>query len=293
MSRLGLDADALERINPRLVHASITGFGADGPYAERPAFDTVGLALSGIASLYVDAARPDVSGPTISDNVTGMYACYGILGALYGRDTGTSSRRVEVNMLEASIGFIPDPFNSQDQLGEEQTPWSRVSASQSYTLECADGRMIALHLSSFEKFWQGLVQTIERHDLATDARFATRAGRVKHYVELRQALGEVFRTRPRDAWLPLLEAHDVPHAPINRISEVDADPQVRHLGTFHRVPHPEGGTMRAMHRPVLIDGQREPAAGPAPLLGEHADAILVDAGYTAAEIETLRRTNIV
>jgi formyl-CoA transferase len=293
MARLGLDETALDRINPRLIHASITGFGADGPYAERPAFDTVGLALSGIASLYVDGTRPDVSGPTISDNVTGMYACHGIVAALYGRLAGASGRRVEVSMLEASIGFIPDPFASQDQLGIEQTPWSRVSASQSYTLACADGHMLALHLSSFEKFWQGLTASIERPDLAADPRFASRADRVTHYLELREVLGEVFRTRSRDTWLPILEANDVPHAPVNRVSEVESDPQVQHLGLFHRVDHPEGGTMRAMHRPVLIDGKREPDTGRAPLLGEHSETILAQAGYSPAQIAGFRQSAIV
>ena len=293
MDRLGLDSAAIERINPRLIHASITGFGASGPYADRPAFDTVGLALSGIASLYVDSERPDVSGPTISDNVTGMYTCYGILGALFGRRTTDRGQRVEVNMLEASIAFIPDPFTNQDQLQMEQTPWTRVAASQSYTLECADGRMLAVHLSSPDKFWLGLLAAIGQPALATDPRFATRAARITHYADLRAVLGQAFAGRAREAWLPLLEANDVPHAAIHRISEVEHDPQVRHLGTFHTTAHPDSGTMRASHRPVLIDGTREPFDTRAPLLGEHTDQILAEVGYSPSEIATFRQTRIV
>ncbi len=293
MDRLGLGSAALERINPGLIHASITGFGATGPYADRPAFDTVGLALSGIASLYVDSERPDVSGPTISDNVTGMYTCYGILGALFGRRTGDRGRRVEVNMLEASIAFIPDPFTNQDQLQMEQSPWTRVAASQSYTLECADGHMLAVHLSSPDKFWLGLLAVIEQPTLATDPRFATRAARISNYAALRTLLGTTFATRNREEWLPRLEANDVPHAPIHRVSEVENDPQVRHLGTFHSTAHPENGTMRAIHRPVLIDGEREPATTRAPLLGEHTDQILAEAGYSPSEVATFRQASII
>ena len=293
MQRLGLDKAALESINSRLIHASITGFGADGPYAERPAFDTVGLALSGIASLYVDAERPEVRGPTISDNVTGMYTCYGILGALFERQSTGRGRRVEVNMLEASIAFIPDPFTNQDQLESEQTPYSRVAASQSYTVECADGQMLAVHLSSPEKFWLGMLNAIEQRQLAQDERFTTRNGRVTHYDTLRALLGTAFKARPRADWLPLLEANDVPHAPIHRVSEVDQDPQVKHLGLFYQTEHPERGTMRAIHRPVLIDGEREQGGTRAPTLGEHTDEILVQAGYTEQEIAQFHQSSIV
>ena len=105
MARLGLDRDTLAVVNPRLIHASITGFGADGPYAQRPAYDTVGIALSGMGSLFFDPEDPQVCGPTLADNVTGMTACQGILGALYERSRTGSGCRVEVNMVEAMIAF--------------------------------------------------------------------------------------------------------------------------------------------------------------------------------------------
>src|SRR5262245_26647169 len=110
MEKLGLGDDVLTAANARLIHCSITGFGASGPYSARPAYDNVAVALSGIASLQLDAEQPQSSGPTIPDNATGMFACYGILGALYERARSGRGHRVDVNMLEAGIAFIPDPF---------------------------------------------------------------------------------------------------------------------------------------------------------------------------------------
>jgi crotonobetainyl-CoA:carnitine CoA-transferase CaiB-like acyl-CoA transferase len=110
LEKLGLGPDILMGANPRLIHCSITGFGTSGPYRARPAYDNVAVALSGIASLLLDPEHPQSSGPTIPDNATGMFACYGILGALFERERSGRGHRVEVNMLEAGIAFIPDPF---------------------------------------------------------------------------------------------------------------------------------------------------------------------------------------
>lgn len=117
MEKLGLGDDVLEAANARLIHCSITGFGASGPYSARPAYDNVAVALSGIASLQLDPEQPQSSGPTIPDNATGMFACYGILGALYERARSGHGHRVDVNMLEAGIAFIPDPFANYTRAG--------------------------------------------------------------------------------------------------------------------------------------------------------------------------------
>ncbi len=144
MERLGLGADALAATNARLIHCSITGFGASGPYSGRPAYDSVGLALSGIASLLLDPENPQACGPTIPDNATGMFACYGILGALYERERTGRGRRVEVNMLEAAISFIPDPFANYTQMGITNNPLTRVANSHSFAFRCADGKLLAI-----------------------------------------------------------------------------------------------------------------------------------------------------
>lgn len=292
MDRLGLAAEVLRAANPRLIHCSITGFGASGPYRGRPAYDSVGLALSGIASLLLDAEKPEACGPTIPDNVTGMYACYGILGALYERERSGRGRRIEVNMLEASIAFMPDPFANYTRLGIDNDRLTRVASSHSFAFRCADGKLLAVHLSSQTKFWEALLGVLGRPELADDPRFKTRDLRVRHYRELCGLLAETVATRPRAEWMAALEAADVPFAPVQTVPEVINDPQVQHLGTFYEQQHPTEGRCLDIHRPVLIDGERQEVA-PAPTLGEHSATVLAELGYDASEIERLRKAAVI
>lgn len=292
MDRLGLGAEVLQATNARLIHCSITGFGTSGPYSGRPAYDTVGLALSGMASLLLDPERPEACGPTIPDNVTGMYACYGILGALYERERTGKGRRVEVNMLEASIAFIPDPFVNDVRLGIDNDRLTRVASSQSFAFRCADGKLLAVHLSSQAKFWEALVGVLGRNDLIADERFCTRDLRVQNYRELCRVLEQAVATRPRIEWMALLEAADVPFAPVQTIPEVIEDPQVKHLQTFYETQHPVEGRSLDIHRPVRIDGSRQQLA-PAPVLGEHSAAVLAELGYDDNAIERLRQASVI
>ena len=273
LDRLGLDDAGLERLNPRLVRCSITGFGDSGPYRDRPAYDSVGIAMSGLASLLLDPDEPSAAGPTIADNVTGMYACYGILGVLMRREKTGRGGRVSTSMLESTIAFIPDSFATFTRLGIVSAPQTRVSTSQSYAFVCADRRMVALHLSTPDKFWKGLLAAIERPDLADDERFRTRDARVTHYDDLKAELAAAFRAQPRAEWCRRLEAQDVPHAPIWSVEEVISDPQVQHLQTFYDMEHPTEGHLTGIRRPVLIDGECGPQRMAAPVLGEHTAAI--------------------
>jgi crotonobetainyl-CoA:carnitine CoA-transferase CaiB-like acyl-CoA transferase len=274
LPRVGLDPALLRERFPRLIHCSITGFGPVGPYRDRPAFDAVAQALSGMSSLFLDPADPDVTGPTISDNVTGMYACYGILGALFERERSGAGRRLEVNMLEASMAFIADAFAGVTQLGLTITPHTRVASSQSYAFRCADGRLVAIHLSSIEKFWSGLIDALEAPELRADARFATRMDRLERYLELRKLLGERFATRPRSAWIERLERADVPYASVNTVEETLEDPQIAALGTRFTTRHPTEGVISALHSPIHVDGARITPAVPPPTLGEHTHELL-------------------
>jgi formyl-CoA transferase len=205
MGRLGLTPEVLQATNPRLIHCSITGFGNDGPYSARPAYDMVGQALSGIASLFLDPESPETSGPTIPDNATGMYACYGILGALYEREKTGRGRRIDVNMMESSIAFMPDPFANHVRLGIENDRLTRVASSHSFAFRCADGKLLAVHLSSQPKFWEAFCSALERQDLIEDERFKTRDLRIRNYRELSRVLGEVVISRPRADWMTRLE----------------------------------------------------------------------------------------
>ena len=183
MDKLGLGADALEAANPRLIHCSITGFGEGGPYSARPAYDNVAVALSGIASLQLDPEQPQSSGPTIADNATGMFACYGILGALFERERSGRGHRVEVNMLEAGIAFIPDPFANYTRAGIRNDRLTRVAASQSFAFRCADGELLAVHLSSQTEILRRHRRRDRAPGVVRDARFATRDLRIANYAE--------------------------------------------------------------------------------------------------------------
>ena len=276
LARVGLDPAALHDRHPRLIHCSITGFGATGPYRDRPAFDAVAQALSGISSLFLDPRAPDMTGPTISDNVTGMYAAYGILGALVERARTGRGRRLEINMLEASMAFVADAFASVTQLGMTLGPHSRVAASHSFAFRCADGKLFAVHLSSLDKFWRGLLDALELPALADDDRFRTRMDRVAHYLELRALLAAHVATQPRAYWLERLERADVPYASVNDIAEVLDDPQVAALDTMVTLEHSTHGSLQAVRSPLHIDGERLTPDRPPPMLGEHTAELLAE-----------------
>jgi crotonobetainyl-CoA:carnitine CoA-transferase CaiB-like acyl-CoA transferase len=266
---LGVGEQRLRELNPRLIYCSISGFGATGPSANRPSYDTVAQAASGYLRLLVNPANPRVVGPAIADAVTGFYAAYGILGALHERERTGRGRKVEVSMLEAMAHFNLDAFTHYYSAGEVMGPYSRPSVSQSYVLECADGKWVALHMSSPEKFWQGLANAIERPDLFQDPRFATREARIANQDALIELLGGLFRTRTREQWCTRLLHEDVPHAPMYDTSEALQDPQAQHLQLLVSARHPTMGEFRTVRSPVSFDGERALAVRPPPTLGEH------------------------
>jgi crotonobetainyl-CoA:carnitine CoA-transferase CaiB-like acyl-CoA transferase len=266
---LGVGEAQLRALNPRLIYCSISGFGATGPSAARPSYDTVAQAASGYLKLLVNPANPRVVGPAIADAVTGFYAAYGVLGALHERARTGVGRKVEVSMLEAMAHWNLDAFTHYYSAGEVMGPYSRPSVSQSYVLECSDGKWIALHMSSPEKFWQGLANAIERPDIFQDARFATREARIQNQDGLIALLGGLFKNRTREQWCNRLLAEDVPHAPMYDTSEALEDPQARHLQLLVSAQHPTMGEFRTVRPPVSFDGERSLQVRPPPTLGEH------------------------
>jgi crotonobetainyl-CoA:carnitine CoA-transferase CaiB-like acyl-CoA transferase len=273
--KLGAGEARLRELNPRLIYCAISGFGADGPAAQRPSYDTVAQAASGFLKLLINPANPRVVGPAIADALTGFYAAYGILGALYEREKQqtTTGRKVEVSMFEAMTHFNLDAFTHLFSEGEVMGPYSRPSVSQSYVLPCADGKWIALHMSSPPKFWQGLAQAIERPTLFDDPRFASREARIEHQAELIELLTSLFVQRERAEWCRRLEALDVPYAPMYATDEVPGDAQAQHLQLFVDAAHPQGGRWRTVRSPVSFDGERALEVTAPPLLGDH-DAVL-------------------
>ena len=276
--KIGAGEARLRELNPRLIYCAISGFGPDGPAAARPSYDTVAQAASGFLKLLINPADPRVVGPALADAITGFYAAYGILGALYEREKQKPrrGRRVEVSMFEAMTHFNLDAFTHLFSEGEVMGPFSRPSVSQSYVLPCADGKWIALHMSSPPKFWDGLANAIERPALFADPRFATREARITHQPELIELLGAIFRGRERAEWCRRLESLDVPYAPVYDTSEVPGDPQATHLQLFVDAvhpAHPDGSRWRTVRSPVSFDGERALEVTAPPLLGDHNEAL--------------------
>ncbi|MBN9472498.1 MAG: CoA transferase [Burkholderiales bacterium] len=289
MDRLGLGMDRLHEENPKLIVCSITGFGESGPYADRPAYDAVGQALSGISSLFL-GADAQITGPSIADNLTGMYASYAILGALYERQRTNKGRTIQLNMLESTIAFIADPFANYTMADVPPDPLMRVRASQSYALRCKDGSLLAIHMSSPTKFWMGMLTALGRLDLAADPRFKERTSRLDNYKQLALELNKTSRTQARDYWIARLIENDVPHAPVLTLPEVIEDPQVKHLGTFTDIRHPLHGVQKTIRRPVRYDGQRDDQPlMPAPDLGEHSAEVFRAVGMSDEEIAAVLR----
>lgn len=267
--QIGAGEERLRKLNPRLIYCAISGFGATGPSAQRPAYDTVAQAVSGFLGLLVNPKDPRVLGPAMADSLTGFYAAYGILGALHERHTTGVGRKVEVSMFEAMTHFNLDAFQHLFSENEVMGPFSRPSVSQSYVMQCSDGKWLALHMSSPPKFWQGLAAAMERPDIFEDERFATREARITHQEDMIAVLGPIFARRDRAEWCRRLEAQDVPHAPMYTTAEVPEDPQARHLQLFVEAAHPVAGTYRSVRSPVSFDGQRSLAITAPPLLGAH------------------------
>lgn len=271
--KLGAGEADLRALNPRLVYCAISGFGTSGPARDRPAYDTVAQAASGFLRLVTPPDRPRVIGPALADAVTGHYAATGILAALIERGQTGKGRRLDISMLEAMSHFNLDSFTHYYSVGEVMGPLSRPVVSQSYTFECADEKWIAFHLSSPQKFWEGLLDATGQRQLAEDPRFRERLERIRHQDDLIDILAPVFKSRTRDEWCALLEANEVPYAPAYDSDEALEDPQAQHLRIAVTVPNAEMGSFTTVRPPYSFDDEPEFDVTPPPRLDQHGAEI--------------------
>jgi len=278
--RLGFGYDQARRVNPRLVYCAISGFGSSGPYRNRAGYDTVGQALSGLLSLLTDLEHPKPMGVSLSDHLTGIFACYGILAALCARQRSGEGQRVETSLLQATVAFLAENAARYFASGQVPNRESRTRLAQVYAFRAGDGLPFVIHLSSPPKFWKRLVEAIGRPELEDDPRFRTRADRIAHYAELVALLAGVFQGGPRALWLDRLRRHDVPSAPVQTLEEVFADPQVRHLGMRITLDHPRMGRVRLVGPGVTLEKTPLRMRLAPPLLGEHTREVLGSLGLT-------------
>ncbi len=278
MDRLGLGYETLRQTNPRLIYCAITGFGPSGPYIHRPGYDTLGQAMSGLLSLTTDINAPQPVGISFSDHLGGLFGAYGVLAALAARERTGEGQRVDTSLLQASLAFIGESMTRYLASGEVPLRETRVRSAQVFAFKDRDGKPFVIHLSSPTKFWEGLVATVGRPELAEDPRFATRPARQKNREALVAILEPIFATASRDEWLAKLEAADVPAGPLSTLDEVAADPQVQHLDMIREVTHPTQGAMRVVGSGVKFARTPTQLAA-APALDEHRAVILSELGF--------------
>ena len=274
LDRLGLGYEDVRKQNPRLIYCSITGFGDFGPFAHNPGYDTVGQAMGGLLGLLTDMNDPKPMGVSLSDHLAGLVACNGILAALCARERTGTGQRVDTSLLESTISFIGE--NATKFLEDRQVPSraTRTHSAQVFAFVDGDGLPFVIHLSSPQKFWDGLLRAIERPAWNKDERFCDRRARIKNYEALHAELSAVFRGASRQQWLSRLEREDVPASPINNLAEVFSDPQVEALGLVARIPHPTRGHVELVRNGVRLSETPTCVHSSAPELGQHNSELL-------------------
>ncbi|WP_102107762.1 CaiB/BaiF CoA transferase family protein [Oceaniglobus roseus] len=288
-TRLGIDYAALSAVNPRIVLASISGFGQTGPYADRAGYDQIAQGMGGLMATTGFADGPPVrAGTAVADLSAGLYAATGILVALAEREVSGRGQWVQTSLLQAQIALMD--FQAARYLMDGVVPGRAGNDHPTVTpmgvVETADGH---LNLGvGGDGQWRALCEALERPDWRDDPAFAAMSDRTARRDEIWALLRPVFRTRTSAEWLDLLEAPGVPAGPILTMDQVFDDPQVRHLNMAQGVRHPARGEVRLVAQPV--DLSRTPAAlrTPVPEAGEHTAAVLAEYGLAPDEIAGLR-----
>jgi crotonobetainyl-CoA:carnitine CoA-transferase CaiB-like acyl-CoA transferase len=291
--KLGIDYDTLSKINDQIICCSITGTGPTGPYANRPAYDTVGQGLGGMLSVLMDPKDPRPIGPAYADHLSGLFAALGILGALAARTKTGRGQQIDTTMAGAVLGFLNAPATETLAHGRPPGPYTRPRQSQTYAFSGSDGLPFAIHLSSPQKFWEGLCKAAERPEMIDDPRFNTRLSRRKNYDELNKTFAEFFRQKPRVHWLAQLEANDVPHTPVYNLAEVFEDPQIKHMGLQIQIDRKSKPSIRTVKFPLEYSDTKIPHPAPPPELGEHNADFLRALGYDAEQIAELKEKGVI
>ena len=294
LGRLGLGYDALRELNPRLVYASISGYGQTGPAAHKGGFDLVAQGVSGLMSVTGEPDRPPVKvGVPLTDLGAGLFAACGILAALHARARTGEGQHVDTSLVDSGValsvweatelfskGVVPGPLGSAHRMS---APYQAV--------RCADG-YITLGAAN-DRIFRRLAELLGHPEWLRDERFESDSGRVENRTALANLIERVTSQQPRDYWLERLEAHDIPCGPINDYREVMRDPQVRAREMVVETRHPTLGSLSTLGTPIKLSGTPLTPGRPAPLLGQHTDEVLAAAGFGEDEIAALRAAEAV
>jgi len=287
--RLGVGYDKLRELNPRIIYCSVSGYGQTGPYSQKPAFDPLLQALGGVMAGQGGPGNPPVFlRVAVSDYYAAALAAYGVAAALYVRERTGLGQRVETSLLNAVIAIQAWPFL---RLEEDPEPFRPGSGLVPYQLfQTADGWIFIA--CGNDGFWRNLCRALDIEAFAEDPRFATQPARYQNREELLGILQDILLTRTTAEWLEVLEAHDVPAAPVRTIEALFDDPQVKHNGMVVELRHPKLGRIRQMGVPVQLSATPGRVVRPAPMLGEHTEEVLREYGFGPEEVAELRAKGV-
>lgn len=293
LDRLGLSYEDVKTVNPRLIYTSLSGYGHTGPDARRAGVDQVAIAATGLAATTMAHASdtPVALGAPICDYVAAMWACHGTLCAYLARGKSGLGQKVDASLLGAGLSLMIGPtamfFHTPGYTGYQT--WIN---GPSEFVRAGDGRFVSV-FASYPALWERLVRVLPDEGLGLDPLFTTREQRTKNVVALREALNRIFAREPANYWVELLSSAGVPVSLVRTIGEVLEDPQVIALEMIQECEHPTAGTLRVLGVPVRLSDTPGNVRQPAPLLGEHTDAVLVQAGISPNELSELREDDIV
>jgi len=292
--RLGIDYESLAKINPRVILASISGFGQDGPYVKRPGFDQIAQGMSGLMSVTgLPGQGPVRTGAAIADLTGGLYAAIGVMVALLEREASGKGQWVQSSLLQAGISLLD--FQAARYLMEGDVP-PQVGNDHPTSMPTSAYKTKDGHINvaaSGEGMWAGLCKAIGREDMLASPDFKGGKKRAENRAKLNAILNESLSKKTGDEWIEILNKAGIPCGPIYTIDQVFADPQVKHLGIAATVEHPKLGRKQILANAATLSRTPARVATPTPEIGEHTDEVLKELNYNAAEIAKLREGGVV
>lgn len=294
MEKFGLSYQTLAADNPGLIYCSLTGYGQTGPYKDRPGYDFMIQAQGGLMSITgPEDGEPYKVGVAIADITTGLFAANAILAALHYRTQTGRGQFIDIALLDSQVAWLANVAHNYFASGDTPARYGNAHPNiVPYQVFPTQDGQIALAVGNDQQY-QRLCEVIERPDLWTDARFQTNAGRVEHRAELIPILEAVLQTQPSDHWTERLLAAKIPVAPVNTIPQILNDPHIQARGMVQEVTHPVLGNLQMLGAPAKLSLTPAELRKAPPTLGEDTQSVLLDLGYSEAEIEALRGDGVV